>query len=125
MNDRNLGKNAEGLAMMQIGVGIAVGTLLSGITNALTGGEMTFGQGWFLLPAVAVLMATVGLGAAFRACAPRIKDSTDRGEQGGVVLCTVPTRAHESCYMRSGQPVKALSALSKSLFVRSEYGDLP
>ncbi len=52
-------------AMMQIGVGIAVGTLLSGITNALTGGEMTFGQGWFLLPAVAVLMATVGLVAAF------------------------------------------------------------
>ena len=52
-------------AMMQIGVGIAVGTLLSGITNALTGGELTFGQGWFLLPAVAVLMATVGLIAAF------------------------------------------------------------
>jgi ABC-type antimicrobial peptide transport system permease subunit len=51
--------------MMQIGTGIAVGTLLSGITNAVTGGEMTFGQGRFLLPAVAVLMATVGLVAAF------------------------------------------------------------
>jgi predicted permease len=52
-------------AMMQIGVGIAVGTLLSGIANTLTGGEMTIGQGWFLLPAVAGLMATVGLVAAF------------------------------------------------------------
>jgi ABC-type antimicrobial peptide transport system permease subunit len=52
-------------AMMQIGSGITVGTLLSGVTNALTGGEMTFGQGWYLLPGVAVLMATVGLAAAF------------------------------------------------------------
>lgn len=53
-------------AMMQIGAGIGVGTLCSGIVNALTGGEMTAGQGgWFLLPVVAALMASVGLVAAF------------------------------------------------------------
>jgi predicted permease len=53
-------------AMMQIGAGIAIGTLFSGIANALTAGEMTAGQGgWFLLPAVAAFMATVGLAAAF------------------------------------------------------------
>jgi hypothetical protein len=52
-------------AMIQIGVGIAVGTALSGVTNALTGGEMMFGQAWYLLPGVAVLMTTVGLIAAY------------------------------------------------------------
>jgi hypothetical protein len=52
-------------AMMQIGAGIAVGTLLSGVANAATGGDMTWGQGWFMLPSVAALMATVGMAAAF------------------------------------------------------------
>jgi predicted permease len=52
-------------AMVQIALGIGVGVALSGVFDRLTGHEMLSGRGPILLPAVAVLMAMVGLLAAW------------------------------------------------------------
>jgi predicted permease len=52
-------------AMVQLAIGIVVGLALTGLLDRLLAGELLSGRAPFLLPAVAVLMAAVGVLAAW------------------------------------------------------------
>jgi ABC-type lipoprotein release transport system permease subunit len=52
-------------AMAQIAIGIGIGLSVTGLLDWAAGGEMLGGRSMLLLPAVAALMVTVGLAAAF------------------------------------------------------------
>ena len=52
-------------AARQLAVGVAVGLLFAGVFDRLLGGETLGGQESYLLPAVALLMAGVGVMAAW------------------------------------------------------------
>jgi ABC-type antimicrobial peptide transport system permease subunit len=63
-NPRRVLRSIFTRVLLQLGTGIATGVGVVAALDALTGGELTFGAGPAMLPAVAAFMLVVGLAAA-------------------------------------------------------------